>query len=109
MSFLEVALVARISVLQELREGTFLTLPEPTNRATIENDATVHTAEFEERKKSAIGDGTPELRTPTSIAAGRNCVEATQLRRNSVVVHISIGGWRKVNVRVHRGSIIRSE
>jgi hypothetical protein len=67
------------------KRSTVLTLPESTDRATIfENDATAHAAEFEERKKSAISDGTSELRTPTSVAVGGNSVGTTQLMRNSI-------------------------
>ena len=57
-------------------EGSpFLSFAKQTDRTTIlEDDATVHTLEFVEGEKSAIGDRAAKLGAPTSIAIGENSV-----------------------------------
>ncbi len=45
-----------------------LALAKPANWSTVlENDATIHAEEFEEREKRTLGNGVANLRTPTSI------------------------------------------
>ncbi len=58
-------------------EGSaFLLFAKPTNwTAILEDDASIHTLEFEQGEKSAIGNRAAKLGAPTSITIGRNGVE----------------------------------
>ncbi len=57
-------------------EGSpFLSFAKPADwTAVLEDDAAVHTLEFEEGKKSAIGDRAAKLGAPTCMAIGRHGV-----------------------------------
>jgi hypothetical protein len=55
--------------LTRIERRTLLALAKPANWSTIlENDATIHAVELEEREKRTLGNGIADLRTPTSIA-----------------------------------------
>jgi hypothetical protein len=61
--------------LARTERSAILVVAKPTDRAAVfEDNATVHATKFEEREKSAVGDGAAKLGTPTSIAVGRNGV-----------------------------------
>jgi hypothetical protein len=79
--------------------SAFLSLAKPTERPPIlENDAAIHAAEFEERKKSSVGNRAAKLGSPTCVAVCREGVGGAQGWRDSVVVRLNVGRRRVVNV-----------
>jgi hypothetical protein len=73
--------------LTQAERGPFLTFPKPFNGATVlENHATVHTSELEEREKAAFCDRIANQKTPIHIAVSQDGVGVGELQRNCIGV-----------------------
>jgi hypothetical protein len=87
-----------------------LPLTKPTDWASIlENNFVAHAATLEKWDKSAIGDITSNLGTPTGVATGRKSGWATQFWWDGIGVCLNIRRQRIVDVWVHGSHIIQGE